>query len=144
MKAHAHKNVGLRIQADTNIVKYLYYNIVHDTKLQAMNNTIGQEHVNKINVAKFRTKLNNKIWEYGQTYLLPNIQHIKSRPYKLQARIHFSRHPCTSEEVKKSECLFWSIILLMCSLEHKCGNPETLVCAQSAATILINTIVCKL
>ena len=47
MTAHAHMNAGLRIQADTNIVKYLYYNIVHDTTLQARNNTIGQEHVNK-------------------------------------------------------------------------------------------------
>merc|ERR1712208_157649 len=29
-------------------------------------------------------------------------------------------------------------VLLMCCLELMCGNPETLVCAYSAATILIN------
>ena len=34
-----------------------------------------------------------------QTY-----KHIKSRPCKLHTRIHFSRLPCTSEEVKKWRC----------------------------------------
>ena len=75
--------------------------------------------------------LNNKIWECGQTYLLPNIQQVAHKDTFFKTPVHFGG-------IKESECFFWSTVLLMCCLELMCGNPETLVCAYSAATILIN------
>merc|ERR1712055_210960 len=64
---------------------------------------------------------------------------------KLQARKNTARKdtifktPVHFGEIKKWKCFFWSTVLLMCCLELMCGNLDTLVCAYSATTILINT-----
>ena len=75
---------------------------------------------------------------------------MKSRPYKVASKDTFFNTPAHfggvqgigMSKYKMWLYNFYGIVLLMYSLEHKCGNPEMLVCAQSAATSPLNTIVC--